>query len=316
MAGNETGQEIKLNGCGKYDFPDNIVRVTAGNGGEALLILGSERTALVDCGMAYCAEKLIRHIHIVFAEELEKTGKVRTLDYIFATHTHYDHIGAMAAVKEVWPQALICAGKHAAKVFRRDGAVQMIQDMSNMAAKLYGSDAKIEIDPKKMQADRILYDGDVISLGKEQIRVLETRGHTNCSLSFGLEPERILFLSESTGVVIDEDTVISSTLKNFEDTEMSIKKCKSYRANGFIVPHYGMVPCSFEQRYWKLLERNIREKKAFVRKRIHTLTEEEILSEFLPYFWDRQGAEVQPYDAFALNSKYEVKAAMECIQKE
>ena len=33
----------------RYEFPENIVRVTAGKGGEALLILGSEKTALVEC---------------------------------------------------------------------------------------------------------------------------------------------------------------------------------------------------------------------------------------------------------------------------
>ncbi|MEG0157720.1 MAG: hypothetical protein RR661_08725, partial [Anaerovoracaceae bacterium] len=41
-------------GYNRLDFPEGIVRVTAGFGGESLLILGEEKTALYDCGMAYC----------------------------------------------------------------------------------------------------------------------------------------------------------------------------------------------------------------------------------------------------------------------
>ena len=35
-------------------FPHNMVNVTAGMGGDGVLVFGSEKTALMDCGMAYC----------------------------------------------------------------------------------------------------------------------------------------------------------------------------------------------------------------------------------------------------------------------
>ena len=132
----------------RYEFPKNIVRVTAGKGGEALLILGSEKTALVDCGMAYCADKLIENIHNVLKKETQ-FGQECSLDYILATHTHYDHIGAMAAVKTEWSEAKICAGAYATKVFSREGAIQTIQKMSNMASRLYGGTPNIQIDFEK-----------------------------------------------------------------------------------------------------------------------------------------------------------------------
>ncbi|MGI6722742.1 MAG: hypothetical protein ACOX4I_09490 [Anaerovoracaceae bacterium] len=43
-------------GHDRFAFPDFITSVSAGYGGESLLIEGSEKTALYDCGMAYCAE--------------------------------------------------------------------------------------------------------------------------------------------------------------------------------------------------------------------------------------------------------------------
>ncbi|MEI3279948.1 MAG: hypothetical protein V8R46_03865 [Eubacterium ramulus] len=59
MTDAEKEKTVLFDESARYEFPKNIVRVTAGKGGEALLILGSEKTALVDCGMAYCADKLI-----------------------------------------------------------------------------------------------------------------------------------------------------------------------------------------------------------------------------------------------------------------
>ena len=47
------------------------MRVTAGHGGEVLLILGEEKTALYDCGMAYCHDRLIKNIE----EQLRKAGR-------------------------------------------------------------------------------------------------------------------------------------------------------------------------------------------------------------------------------------------------
>ena len=316
MIENRNEKEILFNENARFDFPEKIVRVTAGKGGEALLIFGSEKTALVDCGMAYCAEKLLENIHTAFDRKKAQTGKARTLDYIFATHTHYDHIGAMAAVKTEWPQAQICAGSYATKVFQREGAIRTIQEMSNVASRLYGGAQDIQITFEKMQVDRVLHDGDVISLGAEQIRILETPGHTNCSVSYGLEPERILFLSESTGVVESETSVISSTLKSFHDTMDSVKKCEAYHAGRLIIPHYGIISGEAQEKFWSLLKEDIDQKMEFVRKRMPTQTEEEILAEYLPYFWTEERGESQPYDAYALNGKYEVKAILRYLNHE
>ena len=74
-------------GYDRFDFPEGIHRVTAGYGGEAILITCCEKTAMIDCGMAYCGEQMI--------ENTKKYLGDRSLDYVFITHTHYDHIGAL-----------------------------------------------------------------------------------------------------------------------------------------------------------------------------------------------------------------------------
>ena len=45
----------------RFSFPGPVYRVTGGHGGEALLIAGSDKTALIDCGMAYCGQETVKN---------------------------------------------------------------------------------------------------------------------------------------------------------------------------------------------------------------------------------------------------------------
>ena len=49
-------------GHDRFLFPGDVTRVTAGHGGEALLVTGSEKTALIDCGMAYCGDRMVENL--------------------------------------------------------------------------------------------------------------------------------------------------------------------------------------------------------------------------------------------------------------
>ena len=54
-------------------FPYNMVNVTAGMGGDGVLVFGSEKTALMDCGMAYCGDKFVSNIKKALAEKGRKS---------------------------------------------------------------------------------------------------------------------------------------------------------------------------------------------------------------------------------------------------
>ena len=74
----------------KKVYPKPLVRVTGGLGGEAVLILGSEKTALHDLGMACFNEEMLAN--------LENALNGRTLDYVLMSHTHYDHMMSLLFV--------------------------------------------------------------------------------------------------------------------------------------------------------------------------------------------------------------------------
>lgn len=291
-------------------YPAPLVRVTGGKGGEALLIRGPEKTCLYDAGMACFAEKLIENIDHVLKEEN------RRLDLVILSHTHYDHIGGLPYILERWPEAQVCASEKAKKVFESSGARNTMKKLGEYAAGNYGIDGKlIMVNP--LRVDRILHDGDRIDLGttkngqRSWIEVLETKGHTDCALTYLLQPEKILFTCESTGVLVSPEISDVSALKDFDETIRVAERLKKTDFRILISPHYGVVPAWFNDRYFDLYIEAAGKEKAFIRNLVEKGKDmDEILEAHRQEYWKTGRSDAQPYAAYRMNTEAEVKQIM------
>ena len=296
----DAGFYLEFDAFDRFGFPKGIARVTAGHGGESLLISGSEKTALLDCGMAYCAGGLIENI------ERELGG--RSLDFVLLSHTHYDHIGALPFIRRRWPGATTFGAAHARAVLQKQGAIKTINSLSEQAGVLYEGEVKFRIPDEGFAVDRIVGDGDKISLGAEEFNVLETKGHTDCSLSFGFEPLGVLFLSESTGCLDGYEMMHVSILKSYREAMASVEKCRNYGAKTLVSPHYGLIPEYYNERYWDLFVSETEGYKEFLFGLFASgLPEEVILEKYSEKYWNARRKAVQPKDAFLLNARNVIK---------
>lgn len=280
---------------------DKIIDVTGGQGGKAFLLVGEKKAALIDCGMAYCASVLISNIkHIL---------NIRELDYILISHSHYDHIGAIPYLKQEWPMSRVLGAAYAKRILKRANALKTVRDLSKQAAEIFGSNERIAYNDDLLGVDHAIGDGDALDLGGMHIKVIETLGHTRCSLSFLVN--QTLFASESTGYMSKSGTIYPSFITSCCDAIHSIHMCQKINPHFIISPHYGLVSRNDTPSYWTNCIFAVQETKNFI---LHLANqgfdEEQILIRYENLFRDEYSRSEQPLNAFYLNTRSMIKSVL------
>lgn len=135
---------------GTYDLACYLITTTQGN-------------ILINTGLASSESQIKNNI--------EKLGfKFSATRILLTTQAHYDHLGAMAAIK------------------KSTGAQLMVDEKDVEALETGGKSdyelGKYGVSFNPVKADKLLHDGDTVKLGNMQLVMLHHPGHTKGSCSF------------------------------------------------------------------------------------------------------------------------------------
>ena len=127
------------------------------------LITTAKGNILINTGTAASAPQIKKNI--------ETLGfRFKDIKILLITHAHYDHVGALAAIKE----------KTGAKLMV-DAADEDVLESGGQSDYELG---KYGVTFKPVHPDRLLHDGDTINLGNMHIIILHHPGHTKGACSF------------------------------------------------------------------------------------------------------------------------------------
>jgi len=184
------------------------------------LIKGKEKNILIDAGV-----NLFAHIYL---KDIKKhLGDENKLNYLFLTHSHYDHIGGVSYLKQNIKNLKVGGFETINQLLKKEKILKHMNKLSDVQRTIFKDligDEKINIEPFTL--DIKLKDGDKFDLGELTCEVLETPGHTRDSLSFFFPEIKAIFAGEVIGVP-DWKTgnmVQVEFLSSYEDTLNSIKK--------------------------------------------------------------------------------------------
>lgn len=197
---------------------------------------GSERALLISGGMSYIVPSVV--------EQMERFGlNGDRLTGILILHCHFDHVGVVPYFKRRYPDVTVYASKRAWEILGRDKTIDTINAFSKVvAARMEMADAlaSFESDWFPELTGVGVSEGDRISLGDREVMIIETPGHSSCSISGYVPQIKALFPSDGGGVPFG-DTIISCGNSNYTQYQDSLARLKDLDVDYLCADHYGYL---------------------------------------------------------------------------
>ncbi len=270
-----------------------ITDVRPGLGDSGFLIDDGKTAILYDTGYAFRGEELLNNVKRELGE--------RELDYIFLTHSHYDHALGAPYVLRHYKNAKVVAGAYAKTIFDKPTARAKMRELDRKYAAACGV-TEYEDLVDNLRVDIAVSDGDVVKCGDLSFTAVNLPGHTKCSVGFYLAENKLLLATETLGAYFGEDTYLPLFLVGFKMTMDSFEKAKALKPESILVPHYGLI----EKGALAYLEAS----QAMSRKTALDIkaqllagrTEDEAIAYFKELVYHGKVKDAYPIDAFNLNT--------------
>ena len=271
-----------------------ITDVRPMSGDSGFLIDDGETSILYDTGFGFTGDKL--------AENVKKCLGERKLDYIFLTHSHYDHALGAVYVQKIYPEAKIVAGEYAARIFEKPTAKSTMRKLDRQFARKCGV-YEYEDLIDNLKVDIAVNDGDKIEAGSMTFTVINLPGHTKCSVGFYLEENKLLLNSETLGVYFGHETILPICLVGYKMSLESFKRVEGMKIENMLIPHYGLLDSKQTEFFLDNSEKVLRRTAENVVEIFKNGgNEKDALKYFEEYFYTEEIRPTYPIDAFLLNS--------------
>lgn len=282
-------------GCGIKDYIYDVSGDWPGN----VFLAAGKTNILFDSGLACCADRMVARI-----KEIVKGG---TLDYVFLTHSHFDHVSGVPQIRETWPGVKVFIAPHGKVILDKPSALGRMRKLNEAAAADYGVPVPQYRD-ENLYADDVLADGQEFLLDEWKITAVETPGHTNDSFSFLIErkdcAQKILLCAETAGAYAHGDFLSPCFLLGYRMSVASMRKMQAIGAELLIFAHTGFAPEERAEDSWKRCFAD--HERAFTMIHAEAMRDipmEDKIRNLAKDFWPEAIRKYQPYQAYSINMK-------------
>lgn len=197
---------------------------------------GKDESMIISGGMSYVAPDLIQQFEAFGIDE----KRIRKL---LILHAHFDHVGIVPFFKRRHPDLEVLASSRAWELLQMSKVINTINEFSRGTAKRMGMDGLYttwDLDWKEEITGRTVCEGDCIDIGGLGVHIVETPGHSSCSISAYAPKLKALFASDGGGLPYKE-MIVASGNSNFTKYQESLEKLKDLDVQYACADHYGYV---------------------------------------------------------------------------
>lgn len=271
-----------------------VIDVRSHPGDSAFLIDDGKTAILCDSGFAFTGYGV--------ADNIKKALGERPLDYIFLTHSHYDHALGSAYALKYWPCAKVVAAEYAAKIFAKESARALMRSLDKKFAEICGVHEYEDL-IDDLRVDIAVNDGDEIQAGDMLFKVVSLPGHTKCSTGFYLAGQKLLVGCETLGLYDGEKNLLPSFLVGYQMTLDSIDKARKLDIKNLLLPHFGLLDEEKTRFYFENVKQNATEVATTIADILRGGgSHEDAIDYFRRSFYHGKIKEGYPPDAMELNT--------------
>jgi 2-aminobenzoylacetyl-CoA thioesterase len=200
------------------------------------LLQGDDESMLVSGGASYIIQDVLDQM-ARFGLDLDRITKCLIL------HAHFDHIGVIPYFKRKKPEIEILASARGWEILHMPKAIATINESSLRVADRMGvSDVvgRYDIEWSLELSGGTVREGDILDLGGVSAHILETPGHSSCSITAYVPSLKALFPSDGGGIPY-LDTILPAPNSNFTRYQQSLEKLRALDVDILCADHYGYV---------------------------------------------------------------------------
>ena len=214
---------------------------------------------LISGGMSYLVPGLLEQFRSFGIDE-NKIKKHLIL------HAHFDHLGIIPFMKRRRPDITIYASARGRKTLANPKAVPMINAFSRDVAERMGLESVFEthdVDWRDDITGESVAEGDTLQVGDFEVRIMETPGHSSCSISAHAPSIKALFASDGGGIPYKDFIQIAGN-SDYSAYQKSIERLSALDLDYICADHYGYVTGDEARSFMKTAIESAEEKRAEV----------------------------------------------------
>jgi glyoxylase-like metal-dependent hydrolase (beta-lactamase superfamily II) len=200
------------------------------------LLEGKNESMIISGGMSYILPDVLQQIRDFGIKE-DRIGRLLIL------HAHFDHVGIVPFLKRRHPELQVYGSSRAWEILSMPKAIHTINAFSDMVTARMGrvNDCSgLDLQWREDVNGASVSDGDQMEIDDFEVQILETPGHSSCSISAYVPKIKALFASDGGGIPY-RDTIITPGNSNFTLFQQSLETLKDLDVEYLCADHYGYI---------------------------------------------------------------------------
>jgi glyoxylase-like metal-dependent hydrolase (beta-lactamase superfamily II) len=178
-------------------------------------VRGDRFSILIEAGLSSTAAQVIQQLN-------ELSVKPESLNKLFVTHAHADHVTGAAPLKRALPWMTITAGEKTKDLLSKEKIQQFFfsedQYTSSRLAELGAvAERNLVDDPFVCEVEEVVRPGQTLDLGGIQLEIMDAPGHCLGGLALWEPKEKMLFCSDYLGFCLPPDQFVSNFYVDYDE---------------------------------------------------------------------------------------------------